>query len=103
MFNPVSTYRLQFNKSFTLKDLDQIIPYLSALGIRTIYASPLFKAVPGSMHGYDGTNPNEINPEIGTLSEWKAIIGKLKEKSIEWLQDIVPNHMAYHQDNQLAS
>jgi malto-oligosyltrehalose synthase/4-alpha-glucanotransferase len=99
MFNPVSTYRLQFNKSFTLKDLDQIIPYLSALGIRTIYASPLFKAVPGSMHGYDGTNPNEINPEIGTLSEWKAIIGKLKEKSIEWLQDIVPNHMAYHQDN----
>jgi malto-oligosyltrehalose synthase/4-alpha-glucanotransferase len=99
MFNPVSTYRLQFNKSFTLKDLEAIIPYLSELGIRTIYASPLFKAVPGSMHGYDSTDPNEINPEIGTLAEWKAISKKLKERGIEWLQDIVPNHMAYHHDN----
>jgi malto-oligosyltrehalose synthase len=100
MFNPISTYRLQFNKSFTLKDLNAIIPYLSELSIRTVYASPLFKAVPGSMHGYDGTDPNEINPEIGTLAEWKTISKRLKANGIEWLQDIVPNHMAYHHDNE---
>jgi malto-oligosyltrehalose synthase/4-alpha-glucanotransferase len=99
MFNPIATYRLQFHKSFTFKDLEQIIPYLSELGIKTIYASPLFKAVPGSMHGYDGTDPNELNPEIGTLSEWKAICKALAEKKIKWLQDIVPNHMAYHHSN----
>jgi malto-oligosyltrehalose synthase/4-alpha-glucanotransferase len=99
MFNPIATYRLQFNKSFTFKDLEQVIPYLSELGIKTIYASPIFKAVPGSVHGYDGTDPNELNPEVGTFSEWKVLCKALAEKNIKWLQDIVPNHMAYHHSN----
>jgi malto-oligosyltrehalose synthase/4-alpha-glucanotransferase len=99
MFNPIATYRLQLHKSFTFKDLESIVPYLSELGIKTLYASPLFKAVPGSVHGYDGTDPNELNPDIGTLSEWKVICKTLREKGIEWLQDIVPNHMAYHHNN----
>src|SRR4051812_41861908 len=100
MFNPVSTYRIQFHKDFTFNDLEKIIPYLSDLGIKTLYASPIFKAVPGSTHGYDGVNPSVINPEIGTLEELKNISRQLKESGISWLQDIVPNHMAFHQENE---
>ncbi|MGZ3872123.1 MAG: malto-oligosyltrehalose synthase, partial [Mucilaginibacter sp.] len=99
MFNPVSTYRLQFHKDFTLSDLDRIIPYLDKLGIKTIYASPIFEAVPGSTHGYDGLNPLKINPEIGSIRQLRSISKKLKSRNISWIQDIVPNHMAFHPDN----
>ena len=99
MFNPVSTYRIQFHHQFTFKDFDQLIPYLQALGIQTIYASPVLEAVPGSMHGYDTINPHRINPEIGTIEELRAIAGKLKKAGMQWIQDIVPNHMAFHPGN----
>ncbi|RFZ85052.1 malto-oligosyltrehalose synthase [Mucilaginibacter terrenus] len=99
MFNPISTYRIQFHKDFTLAHLQEIIPYLSQLGIKTLYASPIFKAVPGSNHGYDGTDPLSINPEIGTLEKLVQVSKELQDNGIKWLQDIVPNHMAFHYDN----
>lgn len=99
MHKPNSTYRIQFHENFNLKSLDQIIPYLIELGIGTLYASPIFKAMPGSTHGYDVVNPLKINPEIGTEAELIEISQKLKAAGISWLQDIVPNHMAFHPDN----
>src|ERR1700755_3382485 len=97
--NPVSTYRIQFHKDFTFSAFEKIIPYLHRLGIRTIYASPVFEATPGSIHGYDGTDPNRINPEIGTEEQLVHISKRLKEKNIQWVQDIVPNHLAFHENN----
>jgi maltooligosyltrehalose synthase len=67
----------------------------TALGIKTIYASPILQAVPGSNHGYDALNPKLINPEIGTEEQLLKINKQLKEYNIGWLQDIVPNHMAF--------
>ncbi|MBA9079553.1 malto-oligosyltrehalose synthase [Rufibacter quisquiliarum] len=99
MHNPVATYRLQFHKEFTFEAFERIIPYLQKLGVSTIYASPIFAATPGSTHGYDGTNPHRINPEIGTEEQLKTLAGSLKEQGISWLQDIVPNHMAFHPNN----
>ncbi|WP_316847165.1 malto-oligosyltrehalose synthase [Pedobacter psychrodurus] len=99
MYKPTSTYRIQFHKNFNFKSLDHIIPYLIELGIGTLYASPIFEAMPGSTHGYDVVNPLKINPEIGTEAELLKVSKKLKEAGISWLQDIVPNHMAFHPDN----
>ncbi|SDE96119.1 4-alpha-glucanotransferase/malto-oligosyltrehalose synthase,TIGR02401 [Mucilaginibacter pineti] len=99
MYNPIATYRLQFHKDFTFRHLKKILPYLHELGVKTIYASPVFEAVPGSNHGYDVVNPHRINPEIGTLEELEDISAALKKLDIGWLQDIVPNHMAFHQAN----
>ncbi|WP_316739117.1 malto-oligosyltrehalose synthase [Pedobacter aquatilis] len=96
---PVSTYRIQFHKGFTFKDFEKILPYLNKLGVDTIYASPIFKATPGSTHGYDVTCPLEINPEIGTEKELFALSAKLKNFGMKWLQDIVPNHMAFNPQN----
>jgi malto-oligosyltrehalose synthase/4-alpha-glucanotransferase len=95
MLNPVSTYRIQFHKGFTFRHLEQVLPYLQKLGLKTIYASPIFEATPGSTHGYDSLNPHRINPEVGTLDELYALSKKLREMGISWLQDIVPNHMAF--------
>jgi malto-oligosyltrehalose synthase/4-alpha-glucanotransferase len=99
MFDPISTYRIQFHAAFTFSDFEKTIPYLNELGIKTIYASPIYEAVPGSMHGYDGVNPNKINPEIGTIEQLRNISKTLKGLGMSWIQDIVPNHMGFHQQN----
>ncbi|MFP4288470.1 MAG: malto-oligosyltrehalose synthase [Bacteroidales bacterium] len=99
MYNPVSTYRLQFNKSFQIRDLKQHIDYLSDLGVKTIYASPLFAATPGSDHGYDVIDPTIFNPEITTEKEFVSLAKTIQKKGMGWLQDIVPNHMAFHTEN----
>jgi len=100
MLNPIATYRIQFHKEFSFDQLKEILPYLKQLGIGTLYASPIFEAVPGSTHGYDGLHPHKINPEIGTLHELKEISNELKAAGIGWLQDIVPNHMGFHHGNE---
>jgi len=99
MYNPVSTYRIQFHKEFPFEAFEKIIPYLKDLGISTVYASPIFEATPGSVHGYDVTNPHIINPEIGDEASFERIQTAIKEQGLGWLQDIVPNHMAYHPQN----
>lgn len=99
MYNPVSTYRLQFQKTFSFNDFEKIIPYLQKLGISTIYASPIFESAMSSAQGYDVLNPHNLNPETGTKEQLENISKQLKEKEIGWLQDIVPNHMAYHPSN----
>ncbi len=54
----------------------------------------------GSTHGYDVINPDILNPEIGTEEQLKEIAAQLQEYGMGWLQDIVPNHMAYSMDNE---
>ncbi|WP_460957601.1 malto-oligosyltrehalose synthase [Spirosoma litoris] len=99
MNNPIATYRIQFHKDFTFSHFERIIPYLDKLGIKTIYASPIFEAVAGSQHGYDVVNPQRINPEIGTQAQLTRIHKQLAERGMGWLQDIVPNHMAFDPAN----
>ena len=99
MFIPYSTYRIQFNKDFTFDHFNGIVDYLYDLGISTIYASPILKSTKGSVHGYDVTDPYIIDPEIGSLDELKQLAQRLKKKGMTWLQDIVPNHMAFDVSN----
>lgn len=96
---PVSTYRLQLFSGFNFEKLNEILIYLEEMGITDIYASPFFKARKGSTHGYDITDPLQINPEIGTLKEFREISALLKGREMGWVQDIVPNHMAYDPEN----
>ena len=95
MLIPTSTYRIQLNDQFTFKNLRAILGYLHELGISTVYASPITTATKGSSHGYDVTDPLTLNAEIGTEAELQELAALLKEYNISWLQDIVPNHMAY--------
>jgi len=90
---PLATYRLQFNKDFTFDDATAIVPYLHALGISHIYASPYLKARPGSTHGYDITDHNALNPEIGTQESFTRLCRALGEHGMGQVVDFVPNHM----------
>ncbi|MFN0047596.1 MAG: malto-oligosyltrehalose synthase [Cytophagales bacterium] len=96
---PCSTYRLQLNSGFPFSELKNIVPYLHKLGISTIYAAPITKAIVDSSHGYDAVDPIALNPQIGTIEELKELGILLKSLNMNWLQDIVPNHMAFENTN----
>ncbi|MFW6185810.1 MAG: malto-oligosyltrehalose synthase [Halobacteriota archaeon] len=98
---PISTYRIQFNPSFGFEHVREVISYLSDMNISSIYASPIFKPREGSTHGYDIVDPNQLNPELGTQEEFEILCDELNEFHMGWLQDIVPNHMAYDRQNEL--
>ena len=98
---PTATYRLQLHKDFGFAQVKEIADYLHDLGISDIYASPIFRAKPGSMHGYDVVDPNRINPELGSSEEFTALAEELRQREMGWVQDIVPNHMAYDGENQM--
>ena len=90
---PRATYRLQFNRDFTFADAGALIDYLGDLGVSHVYASPFLKARPGSMHGYDIIDHNEINPEIGSIEDLTALTDRLKRRGMGLVLDFVPNHM----------
>jgi (1->4)-alpha-D-glucan 1-alpha-D-glucosylmutase len=100
---PTATYRLQLHKDFGFKQVKGIVEYLHELGISDVYASPIFKARAGTLHGYDIVDPNQINPELGSAEEFAALAQDLKNRDMGWLQDIVPNHMAYDSENRMLT
>ncbi len=96
---PGATYRFQFNKTFTLKDAIALVPYLHDLGITHVYASPMLRARPGSMHGYDVVDHGELNPEVGTEEEFASLSSALRERGMGLILDAVPNHLCIGSDN----
>ena len=97
---PLATYRLQFNPTFGFAEAAGIVDYLSKLGISCLYASPIFKARKGSPHGHDIVDPNQLNPELGTVEAFEELAEVVERHGMMWLQDIVPNHMAFDAQNQ---
>jgi (1->4)-alpha-D-glucan 1-alpha-D-glucosylmutase len=88
-----------FSKDFRFNDAFRLVSYLDALGVSSLYASPLFRARTGSSHGYDITDPASLNPEIGTTADFSRLSGALSAKGMGLVLDIVPNHMAAHFEN----
>ena len=90
---PSATYRLQFNRDCTLAQARALVAYLHELGISHIYASSLLKAVPGSRHGYDICDFQQLNPDLGTPDDLAKLHDELAQRQMGLVLDVVPNHM----------
>ncbi len=90
---PVTTYRIQLNNRFTLRHLDAVCSYLHALGVTDCYTSPILTARAGSTHGYDICDHNQLNPEVGTIDDLRAVGAMLRARDMGLVLDFVPNHM----------
>lgn len=96
---PSSTYRIQFRNGMTFDRVVDLIPYMKDLGISHLYASPVFTATTDSTHGYDVTDPNEIDPVIGGREGFDRMAAALKQAGMGLILDIVPNHMSTSLEN----
>ncbi|HEX4220160.1 MAG TPA: malto-oligosyltrehalose synthase [Acidimicrobiales bacterium] len=93
-----STYRLQL-RGLGFARAGQLVPYLAALGVETLYVSPVTTAAPGSTHGYDVIDPTRLDPALGPVAEFDALLAELDRHDMALLIDIVPNHMAAVAEN----
>jgi (1->4)-alpha-D-glucan 1-alpha-D-glucosylmutase len=91
---PLATYRLQLTGAFGFDDAAALVPYLKALGITHLYASPFLKARAGSQHGYDIVDHSVLNPEYGGDEAFARLSDALAEADLGLILDFVPNHMA---------
>jgi (1->4)-alpha-D-glucan 1-alpha-D-glucosylmutase len=90
---PRATYRIQFGKKFGFDQAASIAPYLAELGISHVYASPYLNARPGSEHGYDITDHNSLNSDLGDAPAFQKMLHAFRENNLEHILDYVPNHM----------
>src|SRR5262249_54450822 len=93
---PLATYRLQLTPNFGFDRAAALVPYLKALGISHLYASPFLKARSGSPHGYDVVDHNSFNPELGGEDAFRRLSAALDTADIGLILDFVPNHMGVH-------
>jgi (1->4)-alpha-D-glucan 1-alpha-D-glucosylmutase len=93
---PIATYRVQLTASFDFDASTAIVPYLKALGITHLYASPFLKARKGSTHGYDIVDHTKINPELGGEDGFERLSLALRQHGLGLILDFVPNHVGVH-------
>ncbi len=96
---PLATYRLQLTADFGFDRAAEVVPYLKALGITHLYASPFMKARRGSTHGYDITDHSKLNPELGGEEGFARLSAALKAHDLGLILDFVPNHVGVHFDD----
>jgi (1->4)-alpha-D-glucan 1-alpha-D-glucosylmutase len=93
---PIATYRVQLTANFDFDAAAAIVPYLKALGITHLYASPFMKARKGSSHGYDVVDHTVINPELGGDAGFERLSAALQQNGLGLILDFVPNHVGVH-------
>src|ERR1700688_1992821 len=93
---PIATYRVQLTAKFDFDAAASIVPYLKALGITHLYASPFMKARKGSSHGYDIVDHTRTNPELGGDAGFERLSNTLKQHDLGLILDFVPNHVGVH-------
>ena len=91
---PSATYRFQFNKDFTFAQA-RGAGGLSARArhLASSTRRPISRPSPGSTHGYDVTDHNALNPEVGSREDYDAFVAALKRNGLGQIVDFVPNHM----------
>ncbi|MET1247395.1 MULTISPECIES: glycoside hydrolase family 13 protein [Sporolactobacillus] len=75
-------------------DLNGIIeklPYLADLGIDVIWLNPIYQS-PLVDNGYDISDYFKINPEYGTIDDFKQLLKEAHRLGIRIIMDLVVNH-----------
>lgn len=66
------------------------LPYLKELGVKDVWLMPINPSP--SYHGYDITDYFGVNPEFGTLEDFKELINEASKLGIGIIMDLVINH-----------
>lgn len=75
------------------KGLTEKLDYLQSLGINTIWLLPFF-ASPLKDDGYDILDYYGINPDYGSLKDFKKFIKECKKRKIKTIVELVVNHVS---------
>lgn len=99
MHFPTATCRIQLREGVDFAAVAERLDQLVRLGISHLYLSPIFTATGGSTHGYDVTDPTEIEPALGGRQGFDRLSRAAAERGLGIILDIVPNHTAFTPQN----
>lgn len=74
-----------------LNGVRQRIPYLKQLGITAVWLNPIYQS-PGVDNGYDVSDYYKIDPVMGTMADFEALVTDLHQAGIKLIMDFVLNH-----------
>ncbi|MER3463600.1 MAG: alpha-amylase [Chitinophagaceae bacterium] len=87
----------QYTPEGTFKAFEKHLPRLKEMGVQTLWFMPINpiskkdrKGLLGSY--YAVSNYTAINPEYGTMSDWKSLVQKAHAMGFKVIIDWVPNH-----------
>lgn len=76
-----------------LKNLKNRLNYFQELGVNLVHVMPILRCPEGSSDGgYAVSDFREINPELGTLDDVKALACEMRERDLLLVLDVVVNH-----------
>lgn len=79
----------------TLWGVRDKMDYIEALGVNTIWLSPVFASP--SHHGYDATDFRAVEPRLGGDEALRAVIEEAHKRGLRVLLDMACNHLSqYH-------
>ena len=100
---PASTYRLQLRAGFGFeRGRARSSPYLAALGVGDVYASPILAATPGSAARLRRHRPaprRRADAGRRARGSTRLVRAQLRGLGMGLVLDIVPNHMAASEQN----
>lgn len=66
------------------------LDYLQSLGVTALWLMPIHPSP--SYHGYDVLNYYTVNPQYGTLNDFKRLLSEAHSRGLRVIIDFVPNH-----------
>jgi len=75
-------------------DLDGLtsrLPYLSELGVDALWLTPFYPS-PLADGGYDVSDYRDVDPRLGSLAGFDALVARAREHGVRVIVDLVPNH-----------
>ncbi|MFB9181968.1 glycoside hydrolase family 13 protein [Dactylosporangium sucinum] len=74
-----------------LAGLRERLPYLRDLGVDALWLTPFFRS-PMVDGGYDVADYRDVDPTLGTLADFDAMLARAHEFGLRVIIDVVPNH-----------
>lgn len=96
----------QFSQEGTFAGVDSALPQLKELGVNVLWFMPIYPIGVENRKGelgsyYSISDYMGVNPEFGTLDDFKALVARAHEMGFHVILDWVGNHSAW--DNPLAA
>lgn len=70
--------------------ITQNLDYLESLGVNALWLMPIHPAT--NYHGYDVTDYMAVNPDFGTIEDFKELVDQAHQRGIRVIIDLVINH-----------
>ncbi|MEP6816452.1 MAG: glycoside hydrolase family 13 protein [Marmoricola sp.] len=67
------------------------VGYLADLGVDAVWLNPFYPSALAD-GGYDVDDYRDVDPRLGTLADFDAMVGALHDAGVKVIVDIVPNH-----------